>query len=157
MFFFCVLDGTGYIVPLDELPNVLRRGLHAVFHQLISDRSCAFSISPHGENRVLERKQITSPRSMFYRMAGESTDDIKLFRAVMPVFGGFAFKLAIGFRAVKRQKRRLGRYGSFLRHQGGNSGRFAGNQQSNIFLRYLSGHCTTSLPAYFRRDSAFSV
>ena len=145
------------VMSFDELPYVLRRGLDAMFCQFIRDHSPAFSFSPQRKDLFSEREQNTSSRSMFHRMTGEPADDIKLFRAVVPVFGRFAFKLAIGFRAVKRQKRRLGRYGSFFRHQDGDSGRLAGNQQTNIFLRYLSGHCTTSLPAYFRRDNAFSV
>ena len=149
--------GSINIVSFDELPHVLRCGLDAVFCQFIRDCSCTFPFSPQGKDLFPEREQRASPRSMFYCMTGESADDIQLFRTVMPVFGRFAFKLAIGFRTVKRQKRCLGRYGSFLRHQDGDSGRFAWNQKPNVFLCYLSGHCTTSLPAYFRRDNAFSV
>ena len=75
------------IVPLDELPHVLRRGMDAVFRQLVRDCPSTFSISPKGKDFFPEREQNTSPRSMFYRMTGESANHIKLLRAVMPVFG----------------------------------------------------------------------
>ncbi len=85
------------IVPLDELPHVLRRGMDAVFRQLVRDCPSTFSFSPQGKDLFPEREQNTSSRSMFHRMPGESADDIKLFRAVVPVFGRFAFKFAICF------------------------------------------------------------
>ena len=81
----------------DEFPHVLRRGMDAVFRQFFRDCSRAFSFSPQGKDLFPEREQSASPRSMFDRMTGEPADNIQLFRAVMPVFGGFAFKFTVRF------------------------------------------------------------
>ena len=81
--FLCSAD----VMSFDELPHVLRRGPDAVFCQFLRDCSCTFSFSPHGKDLFPEREQSASSRSMFYRMTGESADDIQLFRAIMPVFG----------------------------------------------------------------------
>ena len=91
------MRGSINVMSFDELPHILRRGLDAVFCQFIRDCSRAFPFSPQGKDLFPVREQSDSPRSMFYRMTGEPADDIKLFRAVMPVFGGFAFKFAIRF------------------------------------------------------------
>lgn len=80
-------SGSTDIMPFDKLPHVLRCSLYAVFCQFIRNRPRTFSFSPQRKDFFLEREQSASSRAMLYCMPGESANDIKLLRAVMPVFG----------------------------------------------------------------------